>query len=67
MKDLQNIKSTLSSLEIAEMLETEHSKLIRKLEGGRDRKGYIQIMTEAQMGVSDFFIQDTHRDASGKN
>lgn len=57
---------TISSLEVAQMMETEHKRLIRKLEGSKDRKGYIQILTEAQMGLSDYFIPSTYRDASGK-
>lgn len=64
MNDLR--KATLTTLEVAEMMETEHSKIIRKLEGSSDRKGFIQILTEAQMGVSDYFIPSIYRDASGK-
>lgn len=59
-------KATLTTLEVAEMMETEHKRLIRKLEGDRDRKGYIQILAEAQMGLSDYFIPSTYKDASGK-
>lgn len=59
-------RTTITSMEVAEMMEIEHSKIIRKLEGSRDRKGFIQILTEAQMGVSDYFIPSTYRDASGK-
>lgn len=64
MNDLR--KSTITTLEVAEMMEVEHSKIIRKLEGSKDRKGFIQILTEAQMGVSDYFISSSYRDASGK-
>lgn len=59
-------KTTITTLEVAEMMETEHSKIIRKLEGSKDRKGFIRILTEAQMGVSDYFIPTTYRDSSGK-
>ena len=59
-------KTTISTLEVAEMMETEHYKIIRKLEGSKDRKGFIQILTEAQMGVSDYFTLSTYQDASGK-
>ena len=59
-------KATITTLEVAEMMEVEHKRLIRKLEGDKDRKGYIQILTEAQMGLSDFFIPSSYRDASGK-
>ena len=59
-------KATITTLEVAEMMEVEHKRLIRKLEGDKDRKGYIQILTEAQMGLSDFFNPSSYRDASGK-
>lgn len=59
-------KATIATLEIAEMMEVEHKRLLRKLEGDKDRKGYVQILTEAQMGLSDFFIPSTYRDSSGK-
>lgn len=64
MNDL--VKSTITTLEIAEMMGIEHKRLIRKLEGSKDRKGYIQILAEAQMGLSDFFILSSYKDASGK-
>ena len=59
-------KATITTLKVAEMMEVEHKRLIRKLEGDKDRKGYIQILTEAQMGLSDFFIPSSYKDASGK-
>lgn len=49
-------KTTITTLEVAEMMEVPHSDLLKKLEGRKDRKGYIQIMTEGQMSVSDYFI-----------
>ena len=59
-------KATITTLEIAEMMEVPHGDILKKLEGRKDRKGYIQIMTEGQMSVSDFFIPSTYRDSSGK-
>lgn len=64
MTDLS--KTTITSIKVAEMMETDHSKIIRKLEGSKDRKRFIQILTEAQMSVSDYFIPSTYRNASGK-
>ena len=59
-------KSTITSLEVAEMMETQHNDILRKLDGRKDRKGYIQILTESQMAVSDYFIPSSYVDASGK-
>lgn len=64
MNDLR--RSTITSMEVAEMMETEHWKLLRKIDGGKDRKGYVQILTDNQMGVSDYFIPSSYTDASGK-
>lgn len=64
MNDLQ--KTTITTLEVAEMMESEHKSLLRKLEGDKSRKGYIAILTEHQMSPSDYFIPATYRDASGK-
>lgn len=60
------MKSTITTVEVAEMMEVSHSDILKKLEGRKDRKGYIQIMTEGQMSVSDYFIPSTYRDQSGK-
>ena len=69
MHEVSNIftkEKTISSLEVAEMMETEHSKIIRKLEGSKDRKGYIDVLNEAQMGVVDYFIKSSYKDAKGE-
>lgn len=64
MNDLT--KTTITTLEVAEMMEVSHADILKKLEGRKDRKGYIKIMTEGQMSVSDYFIPSSYKDASGK-
>lgn len=59
-------RQTITSLEIAEMMEMEHSKLLRKLEGDDTRKGIISILGEAQMGVTDYFIKSTYLTSQNK-
>lgn len=59
-------KTTITTLEIADMMEMEHGKLLRKLEGDKNRKGYIEILNEAQMGVVDYFIKSSYADAKGE-
>lgn len=69
---MQNIEFSLSTVEVAKMLDdTPHKDVLKKLEGrtskdGRHIKGYIEILTERQMSPSDFFIPSTYKDASGK-
>lgn len=62
----QAYQLTIDSREIADMLEIKHKEILRKLEGAKDRKGYIQILTEHQMVPSDYFIPSTYKDESGK-
>lgn len=64
MNDLR--KSTITTLEVAEMMEVPHSDLLKKLEGRKDRKGYIQILNEGQMSVFDYFVKSSYLDAKGE-
>ena len=45
---------TLSSIEVAEMVEKEHSKLLR------DIRKYCEQLGEAKIGFTDFFIKSTY-------
>lgn len=63
---MQKIEYSLSSLEVAGMLETEHWKLLRKLEGDKKSKGITTVLTDHNFVVSDFFIPSTYKDGSGK-
>lgn len=38
-------------------MEIPHSDVLKKLEGRKDRKGYIQILSEGQMSVADYFTK----------
>ena len=59
-------KTTITTLEVAEMMEVPHSDLLKKIEGRKDRKGYIQILNEGQMSVVDFFYKSSYLDAKGE-
>lgn len=64
MNDLK--KTTITTLDIAEMMEIEHKEVLRKLDGSKDRKGYIQILGENQMALTDYFIKSTYRTEQNK-
>lgn len=51
---------TLTSMEVAEMVNKEHSKLIR------DIRRYINQFNEAKIGHVEFFIESTYTDAKGE-
>lgn len=57
---------TIPTYEVAGMMDRAHSKVIRMLEGDKSHIGIIPTLTEAQLGVSDYFIEGTYKDASGK-
>lgn len=57
---MNNLLKTITTLEIAEMMETPHKEILRKIDGRKDRRGYIQILTENQMAPSDYFIESTY-------
>jgi phage regulator Rha-like protein len=59
-------QKTITTLEVAEMMETDHSKILRKLEGDKSVKGIIQILSEAKIGVADYFQESTYQDAQDK-
>lgn len=61
-----NNAQTITTLEIAEMMETEHSKILRKLEGDETHKGIVSVMSEAHLGVAEFFQESTYLDVQGK-
>ena len=62
-----NLEQTITTLEIAEMMGVQHCDILRKLEGRKDRKGYIQILTESHLALSDYFQESTYVDSTGKN
>lgn len=69
MRDLQVISNksvTIDSREVSEMLGVNHWEILRKLEGSKDRKGYIKVLTDNQMVVSDYFIKSSYKDETGK-
>ena len=63
---------TITTLEIAEMMETPHYEILRKLEGTTNADGstkqigIIPVLTDGKIPVSDYFSVSTYKDASGK-
>lgn len=58
--------NTITTLEIAEMMDTTHFDVLKKLEGAKDRKGIIPVLNDRQMSVVDYFIESTYEDAKGE-
>lgn len=70
MNELQvlNHKQTISSREVAEMMEKKHFEVLRMLEGYEKPKviGIIPVLTNSSSTVSDYFIESSYKDKSGK-
>ena len=60
------VNSVITTLEIAEMMGVSHNDILRKLNGRKGRKGYIQILNESQMVVVDYFIKSSYIDSKGE-
>ena len=55
-----NGKLLVDSREVAEKVGKQHSHLLR------DIKGYSEILTESNFGLSEFFIESTYQDNTGR-
>lgn len=61
---------TITTMEIAEMMDVAHWQVLRKLDGreskGKRIKGYVDILADNQMVVSDFFVPATYLSEQNK-
>lgn len=81
MNEIQNINGgnrivqTVSSREVAEMMGKEHWEVLKMLEGYKPPKGsksrkvvgIIPTLTDHNVVVSDYFLESSYKDASGKS
>ncbi|MHB9945240.1 phage regulatory protein [Clostridium botulinum] len=72
LQALSDKQVTINSIEVSKMTETEHSEILKKLEGTKrtdgsiKQVGIIPTMTKGKIPVSDYFIPSTYKDSSGK-
>jgi Rha family phage regulatory protein len=59
-------QKTITSVEVAEMMNINHWEVLRKLEGTKKVKGIIPTLTDNKIVVSDYFNESTYIDNSGK-
>nr|WP_317357956.1 ORF6C domain-containing protein [uncultured Tyzzerella sp.] len=60
MNTLELKNNTLTSLEVAEMVEKEHHKLLR------DIRTYVEQLDQSKIGYVDFFLESTYVDKKGE-
>lgn len=61
MNELIKTSNTITSLEVAEMVEKEHSNLMK------DIRRYIQKSAEVKIDLGDFFIESTYLDSNNQS
>ena len=74
MNEIQNINGenrivqTIPSYDVAEMMGKKHFEILRMLEGYEKPKviGIIPVLTNSSSTVSDYFIESSYKDKSGK-
>ena len=66
IKSNTTTSNTITTIEIAQMMEVSHKSILRKIDGSKDRHGYAEILTENHLVLSDYFIPSTYKDSSGK-
>ncbi|MCM1217200.1 MAG: phage regulatory protein/antirepressor Ant [Lachnospiraceae bacterium] len=59
-------QKTITTLEIAEMMEMRHSDILAKLEGSEKSKGIIPILSERNFPLADYFQESIYLDTQGK-
>lgn len=52
---------TIPSYEVAKMMEVEHAKVLRMIEGDKTHIGIIPALRKAQLGVSEYFIESIYK------
>lgn len=68
----ENNTNTITTVEVAEMMEVEHKEILKKLEGTRKpdgsvkQIGIIPVLTRGDFPLSDYFALSTYKDSSGK-
>lgn len=72
MKELQVRKNnrgtvkTLPSYEVAKMMERPHWKVLNMIEGKAGEVGITKVLTDNDFVASEYFIESTYKDKSGK-
>ena len=61
-----NTVETIPSYEVANMMERPHWKVLNMIEGKAKEVGIIDVLTDNDFVVSDYFIESYYKDESGK-
>ena len=65
-KEEKETIKTIPSYEVAEMMEVEHAKVLRMIEGDKTHIGIIPTLDKAQMGSISYFIKSSYKDSMNR-
>ena len=63
---MKQLQQTITTLDIAEMLNMKHWQILRKLEGTKNTKGIIKILNDNKIVVVNYFIKSAYTDDKGE-
>ncbi|MDO5403309.1 MAG: Rha family transcriptional regulator [Eubacteriales bacterium] len=67
---MNDIEQSITTVEIAQMMETSHKTILQKLEGtnrnGKHTEGIIEILNGLNLQPVEFFQESTYKDAKGE-
>ena len=66
MKFIEATVQTIPSYEVAEMMERRHGRVLEMIEGKAKLIGIKDVLAQHNFVFSDYFIESTYKDASGK-
>lgn len=70
LRTTESEHQTITTLEIAEMMGVAHWQVLRKLDGreakGKHMRGYVEILADNHLVVSDFFVPATYLSEQNK-
>ena len=66
MKFVEGAVQTIPSYEVAEMMERRHGRVLEMIEGKANLIGIKEVLAQHNFVFSDYFIEGTYKDASGK-
>nr|DAY91414.1 MAG TPA: regulatory protein [Caudoviricetes sp.] len=67
INEMNNLVQTISSREVAKMMEKEHWEVLRMIEGNKDVVGIIPVLIDHSFVVNEYFIESEYKASNGKS
>lgn len=67
INEMNNLVQSISSREVAKMMEKEHWEVLRMIEGNKDVVGIIPVLIDHSFVVNEYFIESEYKASNGKS